>query len=107
MPLRPTTRDIIILFGFLLFLVQFGIAFRSSGLSRSVYRLGVKLWLAHDHPEYAAYESEIAPGSNEHVWENQTLSTRVRWEMGGAPKTAIVAHAPGMSYCIVFVTGLP
>lgn len=103
---RPTTttRDVIILFGFLLFLVQFEIAFQSSSLSGSVYQLAVKLRLAHDRPEY---EDEIAPGPSEHTRENQTLSTRVRWETEDAPKTAIVAHAPGMSYCPVSVTALP
>jgi len=99
---RPTTRDIIVLliiiFGFLLFLVQFEPIFQSSSLSESVHQLGVKLRLAHNRPKYAAYEGETAHGSSEHGRKDEALSTRVRWETGGAPKTAIVAHAPGMSY---------
>lgn len=105
MRLRPTTRDIIVLLiilsGILLFLVQFEFAFQSSSLSGAVYQLGSKLKLAHSHLRYAGYEGETA---SEHGWENQTFSTRVRWETGEAPKTAILAHAPGMSRCSVFLT---
>ncbi|SRR5258706_3754667 len=104
MRIRPATRDIIvlviILLGCLFFLVQFDFTFRSSSISASVYQLGAKLKLAHN-------EGEIAPGSSEHTRVNQTLSTRVRWETGEAPKTSIVAHAPGVSHCSVFVMGLP
>lgn len=87
----PTTRDVFILVGFLLVLVQFEIAFRPSSLSRSVYDLTVKLGLAHNPHNRTEYEDE-------HTRQNQTSSARVRWEIQGAPRTAIVAHAPGMSY---------
>jgi hypothetical protein len=111
MRLRRTNRDIIalliILFGLLFVLVQFEIVFRPSSLSGSVHQLGAKLGLTQNRPKNAAYEGEIASGSIKHGWENQTFSTRVRWETGGAPKTAIVAHAPGMSHCFVFLTGPP
>ena len=105
MRIRPATREIIlfviILLGFLFFLVQFQFTFPSSSISRSVYQLGVKLKLAHNRPKYAAYEGEIVPGSSELARVNQTLSTRVRWETGEAPKTSIVAHAPGVSHCSI------
>ena len=111
MRIRPATRDIIliviILLGFLFFLVQFGFTFRSSSISESVYQLGVKLKLVHNRPKYAAYEGDISPGSSELARVNQTFSTRVRWETGEAPKTSIVAHAPGVSHCSVFVMGSP
>ena len=111
MRVRPATRDIIvllvILLGFLFFLVKFEFAFRSSSLSGSVYQLGLKPKLAQNRPKYAAYEGEFASGSSEYARVNQTLSTRVRWETGEAPKTSIVAHAPGVSHCSVFITGSP
>ena len=108
MRLRPTTRDIIvlliILLGILLFLAQFEFAFQSSNVSGAVYQLGTGLKLAHIRPNYAGYEGETAPPSSEHGRENQTFSTRVRWETGEALKTAILAHTPGMSPCSVFLT---
>ena len=111
MRIRPATRDIIllviILSGFLFFLVQFEFTSRSSSISESVHQLGVKLKLVHNRPKYAAYEGEIAPVSSELARVNQTLSTRVRWETGEPPKTSIVAHAPGVSHCSVFVMGSP
>ena len=67
----------------------------------------MKLKLAHNRHNYVEYEGETAPGSSEHGQESNTFSTRVRWVTGEAPKTAIVAHAPGMSRCSVFVTRLP
>lgn len=107
MRLRPTTREVvvslIILFSFLLFFQVHEIP-QSSSLSRSFYQLGAKFGLVGGRPKG---EGEIAPGSSEYNQENQTLSTRVRWQNGGAPRTAIVAHVPGMSYCLVYGTDLP
>lgn len=62
MQLRPTVV-LIILFGFLLFLVQ--IEFMLSTLSGLVSQLGVKLGLIHNHPKHVVYENEITFGSDE------------------------------------------
>jgi hypothetical protein len=104
MRLRPATRDIVVLLlivlGVIHFLVQFEFVSWPSSLSESVHKLSQKVKLAHNRPKYAEYEGENGR-------ENQTFSTRVRWKTGEAPKTATLAHAPGMSRCSVLVTGPP
>lgn len=98
-PFAPTVREVVLLTGLLIFLLTFPTTVKKTSLTlQEVARLRTSHYFGGDDAE------DSTPVAFEDKFSLQTLNAPLNWGMGQVPQTEIVAHVPGMCFCMLRTT---